>query len=87
MDEFPQMDLPFPAVGDDEGDFVPPDMPGIVDTHVQCFDMNSPDMDLIYEVCSQRGKPLVMHVGREPKSEAYMCDPYELCRAENWSRC
>ncbi len=23
-----------------------------------------------------------MHVGREPKSEAYMCDPYELCRAE-----
>ena len=50
--------------------------------HVQCFDMNSPDMDPIYEVCSRRGKPLVMHVGREPKSESYMCDPYVLCRAE-----
>ena len=50
--------------------------------HVQCFDMNSPDMDPIYEVCSQKGKPLVMHVGREPKSESYMCDPYVLCRAD-----
>jgi predicted TIM-barrel fold metal-dependent hydrolase len=50
--------------------------------HVQCFDMNSADMEPVYEVCSRRGKPLVMHVGREPKSEAYMCDPYILCRAE-----
>ena len=50
--------------------------------HVQCFDMNSPDMDPIYDVCSRRGKPLVMHVGREPKSESYMCDPYALCRAD-----
>ncbi len=50
--------------------------------HVQCFDMNSPDMELVYDVCSRREKPLVMHVGREPKSEAYLCDPYVLCRAE-----
>jgi len=50
--------------------------------HVQCFDMNSPDMNPIYEICSQKGKPLVMHVGREPKSESYMCDPYVLCRAD-----
>ena len=50
--------------------------------HVQCFDMNSSDMNPIYEVCSKRGKPLVMHVGREPKSESYMCDPYVLCRAD-----
>jgi predicted TIM-barrel fold metal-dependent hydrolase len=50
--------------------------------HVQCFDMSSVDMDPIYEVCSRREKPLVMHVGREPKSEAYLCDPYVLCRAE-----
>ena len=189
MNNAPQLDLPFPAVGDKEGDVVPLDLPGIVDTHVhvfpepvfkalwewfeknawpirykgttpelleyllkrgvdhivalqyahkpgiarelnnymlnlcrkfsgritglatvfpgeadaanileeafaaglkgvklhahvQCFDMNSTDMDPIYEVCSQKGKPLVMHVGREPKSEAYMCDPYVLCRAE-----
>lgn len=189
MNKVPQLDLPFPAVGDKEGDAVPPGLPGIVDTHVhvfpepvfkalwewfeknawpirykgttpelleyllkrgvdhivalqyahkpgiarglnqymiglcrkfsgcvtgmatvfpgeadaavileeafnaglqgvklhahvQCFDMNSSDMNPIYEVCSKRGKPLVMHVGREPKSESYMCDPYVLCRAD-----
>jgi len=50
--------------------------------HVQCFDMNSTVMEPIYEICSRNDKPLVMHVGREPKSEAYLCDPYELCRAD-----
>ena len=50
--------------------------------HVQCFDMNSPDMDPIYDICSRKEKPLVMHVGREPKSESYLCDPYVLCRAD-----
>jgi len=47
--------------------------------HVQCFDMNHPDMDEIYRLCQERNKPMVMHVGREPKSEHYLCDPYELC--------
>ncbi len=47
--------------------------------HVQCFDMNSPDMDEIYNLCQERNRPMVMHVGREPKSEHYLCDPYELC--------
>ncbi|MCG8614937.1 MAG: amidohydrolase [Desulfobacterales bacterium] len=50
--------------------------------HVQCFDMNSPEMDPIYSVCRERGKPMVMHVGREPKSEHYRCDPYAICRAD-----
>jgi uncharacterized protein len=50
--------------------------------HVQCFDMNSPDMNPIYDICSRKEKPMLMHVGREPKSESYLCDPYELCRAE-----
>lgn len=54
--------------------------------HVQCFDMNSPDMDPIYDICSQKRKPLVMHVGREPKSESYACDPYVFCRAEKLER-
>ena len=54
--------------------------------HVQCFDMNGPDMESIYEVCSRSGKPLVMHVGREPKSESYRCDPYLLCGAEKLER-
>jgi hypothetical protein len=49
--------------------------------HVQCFDMNSDAMGEIYEVCTYHRKPLIMHVGREPKSPAYPCDPYELCSA------
>jgi hypothetical protein len=50
--------------------------------HVQCFDMNSENMDTIYDVCSSEEKPIVMHVGREPKSPAYKCDPYLLCNAK-----
>lgn len=50
--------------------------------HVQCFDMNGRDMDVIYEVCASENKPLVIHAGREPKSPAYKCDPHILCSAE-----
>ena len=50
--------------------------------HVQCFDMNSDEMNALYQVCCREKKPLVMHVSREPKSDAYNCDPYELCSAE-----
>jgi len=50
--------------------------------HVQCFDMNSENMNRIYECCRKNNRPLVMHVGREPKSTAYNCDPYKLCSAE-----
>jgi uncharacterized protein len=50
--------------------------------HVQCFDMNSEDMNCLYECCRTHNKPVVMHVGREPKSTAYRCDPYEICSAE-----
>jgi len=50
--------------------------------HVQCFDMNSKQMNEIYEVCTVHQKPLIMHVGREPKSPAYPCDPYVLCSAD-----
>ncbi len=54
--------------------------------HVQCFDMNAAYMDAIYECCRVNGKPMVMHVGREPKSPAYPCDPYALCRADKLER-
>lgn len=54
--------------------------------HVQCFEINSEPMDEIYEICSAHHKPLIMHVGREPKSPAYRCDPYELCRADKLER-
>lgn len=50
--------------------------------HVQCFDMNGPEMDLVYGICQERGKPVVMHAGREPKSAHYRCDPYAICRAD-----
>jgi predicted TIM-barrel fold metal-dependent hydrolase len=48
-------------------------------SHVQCFRMDSPGMHEVYRVCSARGLPLVIHAGREPKSPAYACDPYEIC--------
>ena len=50
--------------------------------HVQCFDMADPLMDEIYATCLDHGMPLNMHVGTEPKSEHYKCDPYEICGAE-----
>lgn len=50
--------------------------------HVQCFDMNSDEMHRLYGCCQRNKKPIVMHVGREPKSEAYNCDPYRICAAE-----
>ncbi|MBW2366307.1 MAG: amidohydrolase [Deltaproteobacteria bacterium] len=50
--------------------------------HVQCFDMNSKEMDVIYETCVSNKKPVVMHVSREPKSPAYSCDPHTLCSAD-----
>lgn len=50
--------------------------------HVQCFDLNGPGMDEICAVCADYGKPMVVHAGREPKSDAYRCDPHDLCRAD-----
>ena len=49
--------------------------------HVQCFDMNADYMNRLYECCRKNGKPVVIHAGREPKSPAYPCDPYEICSA------
>ena len=55
-------------------------------SHVQCFDLLSQGMHDIYELCVEEKKPLFMHVGREPKSPAYDCDPYELCSAAKVER-
>ncbi len=54
--------------------------------HVQCFDLNGPHMDGLYECCLINHKPIVMHVGREPKSAAYKCDPHEICSAQRVER-
>ncbi len=52
--------------------------------HVQCFPLDSQDMHRIYELCEEHQEPLVMHVGRAPKSPAfqYPRDPYSLYSAE-----
>ena len=54
--------------------------------HVQCFDMNAEYMNRLYECCRRNNKPILMHVGREPKSSAYHCDPYQLCSAAKLER-
>ena len=54
--------------------------------HVQCFDMNSEHMQPLYECCHVNNRPVVMHVGREPKSAAYRCDPHQLCSTHKLER-
>jgi len=54
--------------------------------HVQCFDMNGREMGGLYDLCQSEQKPMVMHVGREPKSPAYRCDPYQICSADKLER-
>jgi uncharacterized protein len=54
--------------------------------HVQCFDMDSEALQGICDLCAAERKPLLMHVGREPKSTAYHCDPYQICSAEKLER-
>ena len=43
-------------------------------------------MHAVYRICGASDQPIIMHVGREPKSPAYPCDPYELCSAERLER-
>jgi predicted TIM-barrel fold metal-dependent hydrolase len=54
--------------------------------HVQCFDMNSEAMDALYDLCQSNQKPIVMHVGREPRSDEYRCDPYQICSVDKLER-
>jgi predicted TIM-barrel fold metal-dependent hydrolase len=54
--------------------------------HVQCFSPDDDAMHAIYDVCERHDRPLVMHAGREPKSDALKCDPYLLCSADRVDR-
>ena len=54
--------------------------------HIHCFDTNAEEMDVIYDLCEAGEKPIVMHVGREPKSTAYHYDPYDICSAKKLER-
>ncbi|MBU2442390.1 MAG: amidohydrolase [Nanoarchaeota archaeon] len=55
-------------------------------SHVQCFDMEGRGMQEVYETCVRYDKPLIMHVGREPRSPEYPCDPYLLCSFDRLER-
>lgn len=50
--------------------------------HVQCFAPDAPELAEIYDACVAHELPLVMHAGREPKSDAYRCDPHALCHVD-----
>ena len=50
--------------------------------HVQCFNINSDDTHLTFDICQSNNKPVVIHIGKEPKSSAYRCDPYKICGVE-----
>lgn len=52
--------------------------------HVQFFSPDGDEMHEIYELCLRHGQPLVMHVGRDPKSSVYHYrrDPYRICGAD-----
>jgi predicted TIM-barrel fold metal-dependent hydrolase len=54
--------------------------------HVQCLAPDQPSLAEVYEVCAGEGRPIVFHAGREPRSQAYACDPHQLCSAERVER-
>lgn len=54
--------------------------------HVQCIGPDDPALHAVYELCTARDMPIVMHAGREPKSPHYACDPHALCSAERVAR-
>lgn len=54
--------------------------------HVQCFDPGGPELREVARACADHGKPLVAHLGREPRSPAYRCDPHRTCAVETTER-
>ena len=54
--------------------------------HVQCFAPDAAELHELYATCAAHGRPLVMHAGREPKSNSYKVDPYALCAVERVER-
>ena len=54
--------------------------------HVQAFAIDAPCLDGVYELCRDKGMPLVIHAGREPWSDALPKDPYDLCNVDRTAR-
>lgn len=54
--------------------------------HVQAMPADDARLFPVYELCAARGLPVVIHAGREPKSDALPVDPYEICDASRVER-
>jgi predicted TIM-barrel fold metal-dependent hydrolase len=54
--------------------------------HVQCFDINADGTERLFDVCQSNDKPVVIHIGKEPKSPAYHCDLHKICGADKLER-
>ncbi len=56
--------------------------------HVQWVDLDSDAMNEIFQTCQDLEKPMVIHAGREPRSDdfQYQWDPYEYCSVEKVER-
>ena len=50
-------------------------------THVQGVAADDRRLFAVYELCQERALPVVIHAGREPKSDALPVDPYTICDA------
>ena len=50
--------------------------------HVQAFAVDAPEMTELYEVCTRWDRPMVIHAGREPRSQAYPVDPHHICHVD-----
>lgn len=49
--------------------------------HVQGFAPDSSESLEVFETCARLGLPVLIHAGREPKSDKYRVDPYTTCAA------
>ena len=54
--------------------------------HVQRIAPDDPRLDPVWAACEDAGKPVVVHAGREPRSDAYGIDTHALCAAERVER-
>jgi len=54
--------------------------------HVQCFSPDEDRVGPIYQECEKANLPMVIHAGREPSSQHYPCDTYQLCSADRIER-
>ncbi len=54
--------------------------------HVQQMGADDPRIDEVYTLCEERGRPVVIHAGREPASPGYGIDVRALCGADQVDR-